>query len=110
MSTIIGRDFPNRLALTATWKDFRNLKDMKDSIDVWIRNSDIYLQDFYKDFNCAPNIIQKNDDYNFEDALNDYIKAQNKLKYPIYIFKDEKWFQCSPETNMMLIPCEGNQK
>ena len=53
-------------------------------------------------------IYNKNDnDYNFEDSVHKFMEnVKGNEKYPVFIMKNGIWYQASPATGMMLIPCE----
>lgn len=54
-------------------------------------------------------IYKKDDeDYNIEKSILDYKSRETKGgHYPFYILKNKKWFICSPKTDFILIPCDG---
>ena len=91
--------FNNQLSPGLRNQFFKDIEYLNNDIASWRRG--------FSSFVCL-----KNDLYNFENTIEN---LKNDLKivlrhsftellFPIYILKDE-WHYCSPETDMLLLPC-----
>ena len=105
-----GKDYPDRIVMSIfsssgrtfnqTVKQYNRMENNYSTIYKVIndRKDDRFIFTFFK-----------NNDYNFENMLLvDYygklISLTIGLNFPVYILKDNKWFEVSPP-NFVFIPC-----
>ena len=105
-----GKDYPDKLVLSIfqcegsmSFKFFSTKYSKRDyeytTFYKVINDIKIgYIWDFPKD-----------DEYNLEDVILNKYKQQlhivdRPLKMPVYILKDGKWYQTSPDTDFILVP------
>ena len=114
--TVYGVDHPNCLILNGYIENFYSLKELfyrRINDDSFIFKSMIAGHDTC---NCCK--INKDDNYNFEELISkqkieykirNFLIGEGRLPiiYPVYILRNKKWHYCSPDTDFILIPCEG---
>lgn len=118
-SIIIGQDDQESLYLFAYYTEkthkIYNINNRHEFIEDYNNYKYIpklYIQSFNRQTNNNSIKILKNDDYNFEECLTNFINHM-KIKHKfhehnnIFIRKNNKWYFCSLETHMILIPCEN---
>ena len=114
MATIIFGNDLNDVLLLSNWSHNNFFKDFEESIRIGSRDTtNLFRGIFYNDLKLlkrcgySSKTFEKDDNYVLEETLKKY---SSTLSYPssnVFLLKNKKWFQCSPDTQMMLIPCVG---
>ena len=119
-----GHDHQDRLIMT--WNTYNNKYSINFFEEFYktILNDD-FIGNFYKllliDDKTLLNKYSawkylKDENYNLADTIeqklaNDYRNDKRlpslTIPYPLYILRNNKWHYCSPDTDFILIPCEG---
>ena len=104
-----GRDFPDKIVMSFFYSDGMTFKETIDYYTMLEEKwSNIYR--VINEYNIMDIdtifIFEKDDDYNFEEMLLNYKELiKTRIQFPVYILKDGKWFQTSPD--FVLIPYEN---
>ena len=119
MSIIYGKDEPNRLFLAVYFTDMvyniENMKEFPKDFKYCIYIGSDFVERFNTNGPLNSNEYSKTDNYNLEDAIEKFkIKMEiqfgrnyNLLTCPVFLRKNNKWYYVSTETDMLLIPCNG---
>ena len=109
MNILYGVDHSNRLIMSigkgTDMMDFKNIFKLKLDINVWIYRH-LYHNQVVEHHNLW--YYEKNDDYNLEDAVKNYMEKikprciNSSPVYPAYILQNNNWFMIGPETDFAL--------
>lgn len=109
MSLAFGHDLPDRLLLSNWFKrDFlkifkSELLKQNNNASLLFRGIFLNNEKYLKRSGYNYKIIDKNDNYNLENALIQYGLIQYGYE-TILILKNKKWYKCS---DYIMVPCQG---
>ena len=116
MNIIFGNDLPDYLLLSVKHFDFRYeedfLKVFKYHLNNFEESGTVYNGVFFNDVKLLRDKqfrrFFRNENYNFEISVKEFIiPFKHYACYPIYILRNKKWWQCSPDSGYLMAPCEG---